>query len=190
MMIGKNIHVLETLNRIPQNSVGVELGVWKGNSSELFAQRTKRLHLVDSWSTEPYTELESYSSYLERYSSITGGDTPEDFMRFYDAVHAGVVNKFRDNNSVIVHRNTTEEFFETFDEKVDWFYVDAAHDEEGVYLDLTNCYNYLKAHGGGIIFGDDYGNKAGVVAGVDRWMAEHPELTLNNFYKNQFEILV
>lgn len=190
MMFGRNGEVQETIKRIPKSSIGVELGVWKGVSSELFSKKTSTLHLVDSWSVEPYTELESYESYLDRYSKLTGGSTPDDFMRFYDKVHAGVVNKFKNNKNVKVYRMTTDRFFETFDQDVDWFYVDAAHDEAGVYRDMTNCYNYLKSRRGGIIFGDDYGVKLGVVAGVDKFMKNNTNLVFDNFYGNQFEVRV
>ena len=77
----------------------------------------------------------------------------------------------------------------TFDEKVDWFYVDAAHDEKGCYNDLVNSYNHLKKHGGGFLFGDDYGNKPGVVKAVDKFKAEY-NLTMNVFHKNQYEMIV
>ena len=68
MMIGKNRNIHETIKRMPLNSVGVELGVWKGDSSALMAEKTSRLHLVDSWSVEPYKHLESYDDYIKRYS--------------------------------------------------------------------------------------------------------------------------
>ena len=34
---------------IPQGSVGVEIGVWNGESSAQFLKRTSHLHLVDPW---------------------------------------------------------------------------------------------------------------------------------------------
>lgn len=190
MMKGVNRPVYETVKRIEQGSVGVELGVWKGDSSKLFAECASELHLVDAWSVDPYKDLENLDEYYKRYASITGGTTPEEFMKYYDKIYKKVVDRFANSKHVKVHRMDTDTFFETFDRKVDWFYVDAAHDELGVYKDMVNVYNHLIKFGGGTIYGDDYGNKAGVVAGVDKFMVEHPELTLNNFYKNQFEIKV
>ncbi len=187
MMIGTNRNVHETIKRMPLNSVGVELGVWKGDSSELMSQKTRKLHLVDSWSVEPYKHLETYDSYLKRYQSVTGGNTPKDFMSYYDKIYQSVVDRFQQNLNVKIWRMPTTNFFKLFDEKVDWVYVDAAHDEEGVYLDLVNTHKHLAAHGGGTIYGDDYGNKQGVVKGVDRFVAEY-DLKLNNFYNNQYEI--
>ena len=42
---------------IPPNSVGAEIGVWMGNTSEGILSRVqgiKKIHLVDSWSVVPY----------------------------------------------------------------------------------------------------------------------------------------
>lgn len=189
MMIGTNRNIHETIKRMPNYSVGVELGVWKGDSSELMSQKTRKLHLVDSWSVEPYKHLESYEDYLKRYSGITGGNTPKEFMNYYDQIYESVCQRFQQNLNVQVWRMDTKRFFRMFDEKVDWFYVDAAHDEDGVYEDLVNTYKHLTSHGGGIIFGDDYGNKKGVVKGVDRFVEEY-KVNLNNFYNNQYEIKV
>jgi hypothetical protein len=191
MMIGTNQQIKMTIKKIPFQSVGVELGVWKGNSSEYFAKKTRRLYLVDSWSVEPYKHLskDEYNRYLDRYADMTGSRDPQSFQMYYDQIHAGVVEKFSDNLNVSIWRMDTDKFFKTFNEKVDWFYVDAAHDEDGVYKDLCNTRNHLLKYGGGLIFGDDYGNKAGVVAGVDKFVEEFG-LTINNFYANQYEIKI
>ena len=54
MMLGKNVGSEETWKRIPFNSVGVEIGVWKGDSSEKFLRKASHLHLVDQWSPIAY----------------------------------------------------------------------------------------------------------------------------------------
>lgn len=189
MMIGKNVNVPETVKRIKPNSVGVELGVWKGDSSQLFKSKSSKLYLVDSWSVQPYEHLESYESYLDRYASTAGIRDPKSFKKYYDDVYKSVVNRFRNDNNVIICRMDTDEFFSQFTEKVDWFYVDAAHDEDGVYKDLVNSYDHLKKFAGGTIYGDDYGNKQGVVKGVDKFLKKY-NLEINNFYRNQYEIKV
>ena len=94
--------------------------------------------------------------------------------------------KFRDKH-VTIHRTTTDEFFENFKERVDWVYVDALHNFEGCLSDLRKSLKIVKA--GGSIFGDDYGNKPGVVKAVDAFIAE-TGLTLDNFYTTQYEIKV
>ena len=188
-MVGTNVAAQYVAKRMRENSIGVELGVWKGDSSHFFSERTRKLHLVDSWSVEPYKELDSWDNYLNKYSQITGGKDVESFKKYYDKIYESVVARFSNNLNVIIYRNDTNEWFKTFDEKVDWFYVDAAHDEKGCYNDLVNSYNHLKKHGGGFLFGDDYGNKPGVVKAVDKFKAEY-NLTMNIFHKNQYEMIV
>jgi len=187
MMFGINKPIRETVKRIPKNSIGVELGVWKGNSSLLLASRSKKLHLVDAWSVEPYGDNEYY---YDRYSSMTGGSSREHFMDYYDRIYEGVVKRFKGNPKIIIHRCSTNDFFKTLNEPIDWFYVDASHEKEGVYMDLCNCWDHLKKNNGGIIFGDDYGDKKGVVLGVKKFLEDHPTAKFSNFFKNQFEIKI
>jgi len=189
MMFGTNTGSNETWKRIPNNSIGVELGVWKGESSAKFLNRAKHLHLVDPWSVVAYAnsdEFGDYSDYLARYSKIVGSQNPDDFQRYYDNIAQMVTNQFKDK-PVTIHRQTTDQFFMSFTEKVDWVYVDALHSFDGCLSDLRNSLKIIKK--GGSLFGDDYGNKPGVVAAVDAFILE-TGLTLDNFYTTQFEIKV
>lgn len=186
-MLGKNKETEETWKRIPKNSVGVELGVWRGDTSEKFLRRAKHLHLVDTWSVVPYEqsdEFGNYEGYLRRYSKLVGSQDPKDFQKYYDKIAKSVAARFC-GKSVTIHRCTTTEFFNEFKDKVDWVYVDALHSFEGCLSDLRNSINILKPEG--IIFGDDYGNKEGVVQAVNAFLAE-TGLKLNNFHATQFEI--
>lgn len=188
MMRGVNTQVLETVKRIPSNTVGVELGVWMGDSSEKFLSKAKKLFLVDSWDITPYKENdEVWQRFVDRYKGQVGGDTEENFVKYYDSIYEAVVERFSSRVNVDISRMTTDKFFETFNEQVDWFYVDASHEEDGVYKDLVNCYDHLKKHNGGMIFGDDYGNKPGVVKGVDKFVKDY-KLSLKKFAVNQYEI--
>ena len=189
MMFGENPGTDVTWKRIPKDSVGVELGVWKGNSSEKFLRNAKHLHLVDPWSPIPYQksdEFGDYQGYLRRYSKLVGSTDPKEFQRYYEKIYKSVIERFK-GRSVTIHRCTTEEFFKTFNEEIDWVYVDALHSYEGCLSDLRNSLNIIKV--GGSIFGDDYKNKSkpGVTAAVDTFIRESG-LTLDNFYLDQFEI--
>ena len=190
MMLGRNIYTDETWKRIPAGSVGVELGVWKGDSSEKFLQRAGHMHLVDPWSAVAYEdsdEFGDYDGYLNRYSQLVGSNKPEDFQKFYDNLAESVKNKFK-GKPVTIHRMTTDMFFESFEGQVDWVYVDALHSFDGCLSDLRNSLKIVKS--GGTIFGDDYyKNKPGVIKAVDAFIAE-TGLTLNIFSKTQYEIKV
>lgn len=189
MMLGKNKGSNETWKLIPPNSIGVELGVWRGDSSAKFLQRAKHLHLVDPWSVVAYEqsdEFGDYDGYLDRYAELVGSRNPSDFQAYYDDIAAAVIARFK-NQPVTIHRCTTTEFFSTFTDHVDWVYVDALHSYEGCLSDLHNSLKIVKS--GGWIFGDDYGNKPGVVKAVDDFI-KHTGLKLDNFYDNQYRIKV
>lgn len=190
-MFGKNPGARETVKRIPKDTVGTELGVWKGDSTAIFLQKAKKIHAVDSWSPIPYessTEWGSYENYLERYSEIAGGKTPEDFEKFYERIYLDVCNRFI-NEPVQIHRMTTKEYFKkTKANTLDWVYVDASHAYEEVLYDLKQCKRVVKK--GGIIFGDDYSDaKKGVKDAVNSFI-EKTGLSLDNFFDDQYMIQV
>lgn len=189
MMFGMNTGTDETWKHIPENSVGVELGVWKGDSSEKFLRKAHHLYLVDSWGITPYEksdEFGDYDSYLQRYSKLVGSSNPDDFKKYYDQIFESVKARFQ-GRPVTFFRGTTDEFFKLFNAKVDWVYVDASHAYEQCLEDLINSLNIVKS--GGYIFGDDYGNKEGVVRAVNTFVNE-TNLKLNNFHSNQYKIQV
>jgi hypothetical protein len=188
-MFGVNVESKHIVNRIKENTIGVELGVWKGSSSEKFAKKTKHLHLVDAWAPESYQvskEHGTFDDYLERYSKLVGSKNPEDFVKFYDKIYNEVKSKFA-GLPVTIHRMSTDDFFKSFNEKVDWVYVDAAHDYEGCLKDLRNSISILNKNG--TIYGDDYLNKPGVKAAVDQFVKE-TGYTLNLVYGSQYEITI
>jgi len=190
MMFGSNPGAKETAKRIKKNTIGAELGVWRGDSSSLFVKKTKHLHLVDTWSVEPYKHYDKklQKRYVDRYKRLVGSDKEEDFQRYYENVYNSVKKKF-DRPDVTIHRMTTNEWFAQCTEKLDWIYVDARHDYDGVLEDLNNCLNVLKPNG--VIFGDDYGNKPGVKDAVDKFVKDNNfTFNFNNFWGNQFEIFL
>ena len=189
MMYGRNIHSEETWKRIPEGTVGIEIGVWKGGSSEKFLRRASHLHLVDSWSPVAYEHSDehgTYENYLDRYAELVGSRDPADFQRYYDNILQSVIDKFV-NKPITIHRMNSRDFFKQFDEQVDWVYVDADHSYEGCLHDLENSLRVVRP--GGIIFGDDYTNKPGVRQAVDEFV-QRTGLPFNNFHGTQYEICI
>ena len=172
-MRGTNHASDHTLKLIPKDTVGIELGVWKGNTSAKFLTKTKHLYLVDAWSIEAYkesSEWDSYEHYLKIYSKLTGGKDEESFKQFYDQIYADVCERFK-NDPVTIFREPTKKFFEHFNEKVDWIYVDADHSYEGVQNDIAQSFKLLKPDG--VIFGDDYHfSKIQVQKGINNFKKE------------------
>lgn len=187
-MFGNNVQSQYIMNHIPKDSEGAELGVWKGNTSQRFLDcGIKKLHLVDSWSTIPYVESDDfggYDKYLARYEKIVGSRDPKRFDQFYNDVYKSVVLRFM-HAPVEIHRMTTTQWFDTFEGKLDWIYVDADHSEEGCYADLIRCKEVVKP--GGMIMGDDCDDsKPGVLAAVLRFKDEHPEYPFEKIAGSQY----
>lgn len=155
MMLGKNGAASLVAEMIPRGSVGVELGVWRGDTSLLFLEKASFLYLVDSWSFYPYKVLDhdSYREYQAKYKELVLSEDEGDFMKYYDKVYNEVLDKTR-GKPVKIYRQTTRDFFKHFSEKVDWVYVDAMHEYLDCFLDLQDSYNIVKS--GGAIYVDDY----------------------------------
>lgn len=184
-MYGSNTGTDATWRRIPQGSVGLEIGVWLGDSSAKFLKRASHLHMVDPWSVEPYSssnEYGGYRAYLKRYSRLTRSSDPSDFQAYYEKVYHGVVERFR-GFPVTIHRCTSAEFFQSFTDRVDWVYVDGAHTFDGVLEDLRGARKIARK----FIFGDDYGNRPEVKKAVDAFVAE-TGLSFESFGINQYQI--
>lgn len=190
MMKGKNKTVVKTIDLIPKNTIGAELGVWKGNSSLQFLTKAKFLHMVDSWSVIAYEESDehgNYEGYLDRYKKIVGSNNPKDFQKFYDNIFEEVTEKFKDK-PVTIHRKTTQEWFKNFHEKIDWIYVDANHSYKDALNDLRESFKRIKS--GGILFADDFSSqKPGVKKAVEDFSQE-VKIPFVNFYKDQIYLQV
>lgn len=188
-MIGRNIGSDETWQKIPMNSVGVEIGVWRGDSSAKFLKRARHLYLVDSWSVVPYEhndEHGGYEAYLDRYARMVGSRDPRDFQGYYDQVFESVVERFHDRPITIFRMNSAD-FFAAFDQTVDWVYIDGDHSYHGCRRDLEGSLGIVRP--GGTIFGDDYTNKPGVRQAVDEFVAR-TGLVFENFHGSQYRIEV
>ncbi len=58
MMLGSNHCSKAVVERLPCDSVGIELGVWKGDTAQRFVDsgRVRLLHLVDAWNVSAYRD--------------------------------------------------------------------------------------------------------------------------------------
>ncbi len=189
MMIGRNVSAKNIALRIREGSIGAELGVWKGDTSEIILPNCKKLHLVDSWSVVPYKKSpELYFRLIDRYKNMIGSEDPADFQRYYDGIYESVMKRFKKyDKRVIIHRMTTDQWFKTLNEKLDFIYVDASHDKEGCLKDLNNSLKSIKK--GGKLLGDDYGTKDGVTDAVNEFVKSN-NLKIYFYGHSQYEINV
>jgi FkbM family methyltransferase len=133
------------LSRLPQNSVGCEIGVWKGDFSEEILRMVKpgKLYLIDPWSYQPEFSHEWY------------GGTIAQNQKDMDAIYESVRRRFINYQNVQIIRKKTEELINEIPvNHLDWIYIDGNHQYEYVLRDLKTFFPLVKE--GGIICGDDY----------------------------------
>ncbi|NAO98477.1 class I SAM-dependent methyltransferase [Halomonas sp. MG34] len=140
---------INLLEKLPKRSIGAEIGVHKGDFSQLIMQYVKpaKLHLVDPW------KYENDSLYSESwYGGLSGGQI--ELNERFEHVN----NRFSkevDNGVVQIHRAVSEAALLHFnDNSLDWVYIDGNHLYEYVMKDLALSYQKVKL--GGMICGDDY----------------------------------
>ena len=136
---------------LPQQAVGAEIGVWKGDFADRLLRSTmpRELHLIDPWRFESTPE----------YSQAWYGGSWAKSQADMDRVFGHVAKRFETEicfGIVTVHRQCSTEAHRSFpDEFFDWVYVDGNHLYEYVKQDLENFAPKVKT--GGLLCGDDYG---------------------------------
>lgn len=151
----------ELLKNFPKNSICAEIGVAKGDFSQLILQinKPKKLHLVDAWHSK------RYDSSLENLIK----------QKFAPGI---------ESNQIVLNKGLSTDILPEFeDHYFDWVYIDTAHDYNITAQELSICSKKVKK--GGIIAGHDFsmGNWIeGVIYGVINAVYEFCK-------KNDWEIL-
>lgn len=116
-------------NWLPSDSVGIEIGVNKGEFAALLVQRCREYHGVDWWTqTGQQARKQATEARLQQYGPI---------VHLHDADAASVIPGFPDG------------YF-------DWAYIDADHYYSAVVRDIALALPKVKP--GGIIAGHDFVN--------------------------------
>jgi hypothetical protein len=187
MMLGAGGNVTgDILNRIPNDSIGAEIGVWEGKSSKKFLTKAKHLYMIDPWSIFSYKlsykeNQKDFSHFLKKYRELSETDDLEDYQIFYDTIYRKVCSEFIDQ-PVTIYRMTSDDWFKFFNRKIDWIYVDGNHNYKSCLKDLENSSKITS-----IIFGDDYGVKGGVTKAVD-YFEDSYDCIVTKFDFYQYEI--
>ena len=147
-------------------SVGIEIGVWKGDfSAQILSElKPKDLTLVDPWKYVPEYEFAWYGK--GRVQSQSDMDEIYKFVtkRFELQISHGVVN---------VHRGIASELRNVC---ADWIYIDGDHTFDGVKLDIQASRDLLKKEG--VLIFDDFGLSGWWNDGVTRAINEFVSLGL------------
>ncbi len=155
--------------QLPTGAVGAEIGVFKGEFSEILLSiaRPKKLYLIDPWENSDDPDV-ARSMYAE------SGQTD------MNATHQSVLQRFSGQIAtaqVEVCRGTSEEVLSTFaPDTLDFVYIDGDHRYGGVMRDLELAFDVVKR--GGVIALDDHRRGGwwsdGVIRAANEFAGRHP----------------
>ena len=158
------------LDRMPNEAVCAEIGVWRGDFSAQILKYTRpeKLYLIDPWDCQP--------EFPERRYGGEASEKQQELNSIYRAVH----RRFGGRANVEIMREYSDDALATLeDDALDWVYIDGNHFYEFVARDLEMCRR--KVRPGGFITGDDY-----------EWGAEHdyPVKRAVNEFVTQEDVVV
>ncbi len=130
------------IEMIPRGSVCLEIGVMTGAfSHEILSTQPRELHLIDPWLFEEHTNI-GYGSRISGQNEM-------------DEVYDFAVNRFADQESVFIHRKSSQDAVADFsDESFDFIYIDGNHLYDFIKADVALYLPKVKV--GGLFTGDDY----------------------------------
>jgi hypothetical protein len=158
-------------------SVILEIGAWKGTSAIAMAEILRKYDIdglivcVDTWLGSPEHCLSPtlHPTKPAHYDSLRHRNG---YPRLYDTFMANVSSKGM-QRYIIPVPNTSDNAFEMFRRinlKADFVYIDAAHEYECVFRDISNSWTILRD--GGIMILDDYLKWPGVTRAVNNFAAK------------------
>ena len=149
------IRALLYLFVLPKKGYGVEIGVWKGFNAKMLYYLTSPEGMV---LVDPYISVLCHAIYQPVASQA------EMDKMYFKVLH------WCNKKKILIYRRTSKCVSETIHLTFDWAYIDGNHFD--VYNDLIRWYKNVRE--GGIIMGDDYGNKGypKVKEDVDRFCKE------------------
>jgi hypothetical protein len=124
-----------------QFTKGVEIGVDRGEYSQILCEANKNLHLtsIDSYSTDTYDP---------------GISAVSDAQKYLDSIYEEATNRLKPYTCTILRKQSMDALADFADESLDFVYIDGNHD----FVHVTNDIHYWlkKIRVGGILAGHDY----------------------------------
>lgn len=152
------------------NTLGIEVGTWKGNSAIAVAKHLRELghphHLVcvDTWTASFEHWIEDHSRALWTFKH----GRPDLYETFLcNVVHEGLQDFI---TPFPVPSTTAAKYFNHLGVKAGYIFVDGSHQEDDVWADLNAWWPVLAE--GGVMAGDDYISWVGVTNSVNRFAQE------------------
>ena len=142
------LHNRETIvfEYMKDNTIGAELGVFRGVFSEFILKKTKikKLYMVDGW--------DIFGKTFGWGDDYTCNDTLPTAVARKEAEER--TEHFKDRREVIT--SLSQDFLKDTKIKFDWLYVDATHDFENVYNELKIINDRNLLYDDGFIIFDDF----------------------------------
>ncbi len=136
----------EFLELFPNNSIGLELGVFKGEFTKQILEIVKpsELHLIDVW-------WKLYGEYYPNWGAYTGNGT----LRTKDAYNEVISNIFEFRERCRVYVGDDLEILKGFSDcYFDWVYIDSSHNYVHTKSELLLLDKKIKVNG--FITGHDW----------------------------------
>jgi len=150
----------ELLDIVPKNSIGVEVGVFKGDFSKIILKKIQPFlfYMIDPWSGQ-----------------INSGDKNGNNIEFINGEQYyfdKIIPEFLFIPNTKILRDYSSIIANFPDNYLDWIYIDGNHDYDNVKNDLK--YSFPKIKNGGYIMGHDYTSLfPGVIQAVNEFCLEY-----------------
>lgn len=133
--------VRKFLDKSKQNNI-LEIGCFEGLSSVFFA---------DNFIDHPKSSLTCVDPFLH----IDDNDHTE-FLQSGEELNFDYnISNCKNTDKIVIHKITSDKFFETNNKTYNFIYIDGSHDTEFIKRDMENCFKFLEKDG--IMWMDDYG---------------------------------
>ncbi len=160
-----------------EESIGAEIGVYKGGFGEFLLPHCKRLYLVDPWyRLKPFWGKSGDNSAVKALIQI--------LTVYCNEIETGKVQVIPDFSVPFLNSLS--------DNYLDWIYLDASHAYEATMDELDAAHRVIRS--GGVIAGDDYdpdpeSNQHGVFRAVNDFIKKyHYDLVINNSRQFAFRV--
>ena len=148
-------HLTSFLDKSKENNI-LEIGCYEGLSSVFFADNFIDNDNSSLTCVDPFLNIDNND---HGYLLQNGEELNFDYN----------ISNCKNTNKIIIHKITSDKFFENNIKKFNFIYIDGCHESDFIQRDMENSFNMLETDG--IMWMDDYGGGDGVII----------KKTMNNF---------
>lgn len=177
----RQLERFETIEHLlPPDSVGAEIGVYKGGFAEFLRTRTRLLYLIDPW-----YRLSPFWGDVKKPEMSAVAALINILTVYREEIEAGKILVIPDFGATFL-RGLPENYF-------DWIYLDASHQYAHTFAEIEAAVRCIKS--GGVLIGDDYdpdpaSKQHGVYRAVNEFVARNASYSMVLDKKRQWAITV